>query len=322
MILLILLLAYILIDTLRLTYYRKKIKYVIHVNGIRGKSSIVKHLDQIFRSAGYSTYSKITGTLPYVIETSGEKSLIKRRGPARIIEQKKFLIKAAKSGADVFICECMALRKESQYISEQFLSSDIGIISNVRTDHLEVMGYEHHHIANHLKAMRPKKGKLIVGQPSLLDDQAILGQTDRLIKGIYQQNLGILVKVLETLELDKNLIDHLEVQNNDLWINHKDIRLMSAFTANDLETTLDLYSEYSQSVKDKVVWFNNRQDRPIRQKLFVQWLNTLENVKIYITGDQKRLIEKQLHHVIDKIEPGMEIFGFGNIKGLEFLLDD
>ena len=315
----ILMVMYFLIEKLMTDYHRKKIKYVIHVNGIRGKSTIVKMVDSVLREAGYNTYAKTTGTVPEY-HINGESFKIHRKGLSNIREQRKHLIKASKSGADALIIECMALRPESQKVSEQILRSDIGIISNVRTDHLEVMGLTHQDIKETLRLMTPKQGILIEGDA--------LSDTHLSFDHQHQQNVNIAYEVSKYLNISDDIFVK-ALNNMDISISSSsfNFQLINGFTANDLETTREMYQSFvKENLSDSTVWFNDRYDRPLRSKLLAEWLLTLEPSTIYLTGDGVKKNMNKLcnkHNIITSLEEVKStcVFGMGNIKGLEYILE-
>ena len=49
----------------------KKIPIRIHVNGIRGKSSVVRLIAAGLRESGLKTFAKTTGTIPRIINEKG-----------------------------------------------------------------------------------------------------------------------------------------------------------------------------------------------------------------------------------------------------------
>ncbi|MBI9010849.1 MAG: hypothetical protein JEZ08_01365 [Clostridiales bacterium] len=315
----ILMVMYFLIEKLMTDHHRKKIKYVIHVNGIRGKSTIVKMVDSVLREAGYNTYAKTTGTVPEY-HINGESFRIHRKGLSNIREQRKHLIKASKSGSDALIIECMALRPESQKVSEQILRSDIGIISNVRTDHLEVMGLTHQDIKETLRLMTPKHGILIEGDT--------LSDTHLSFDHLHQQNVNIAYEVSKYLNISEDAFAKaLSKMNPSISSSSFDFQLTNGFTANDLETTQEMYQSFvNDNNVNSAIWFNDRYDRPLRSKLLSQWLLTLEPSTIYLTGDGIRKNKRKLcsKHIIvttlDEVKSTC-VFGMGNIKGLEYILE-
>ena len=80
---------YIVIEKALTTKKRNSFKYVIHVNGIRGKSTTTRLIDAGLRNLGYKVYTKTTGTLPYTINTKNEDVKVERTGNANIREQIK-----------------------------------------------------------------------------------------------------------------------------------------------------------------------------------------------------------------------------------------
>jgi poly-gamma-glutamate synthase PgsB/CapB len=121
--------------------HRTKLKHVVYVNGTRGKTSVARLIDAGLRRGGYRVFCKTTGTVPLVIDVENREWPLKRYGKANIREQLKILKMAARNSAEILVCECMAITPELQRVSQDdMLNSDIGVITNVRMDHSEVMG--------------------------------------------------------------------------------------------------------------------------------------------------------------------------------------
>ena len=94
-------LGYIVFEKLYNDKIRKSFKYVIHVNGIRGKSTTTRLIDAGFRKLGYKVFSKTTGTYPVMIDTEGNDKPVLRLGKANIREQIRMMRKAYKQKAEV-----------------------------------------------------------------------------------------------------------------------------------------------------------------------------------------------------------------------------
>lgn len=60
---------------------RRSFRHVIHVNGIRGKTTTCRLIDACLRQAGFRVFTKTTGTDPIYIDTAGVEHPIRRRGP-------------------------------------------------------------------------------------------------------------------------------------------------------------------------------------------------------------------------------------------------
>jgi len=68
------------------------------------------------------------------------------------------------------VIECMAIRPDLQRISEKrIVDSTIGVITNVRPDHLEVMGPQLEDVARALSGTIPRGGKLFVAEDRYAD---------------------------------------------------------------------------------------------------------------------------------------------------------
>ncbi|WP_300449984.1 poly-gamma-glutamate synthase PgsB [Fusobacterium sp.] len=148
---------------------RETFKYLIHVNGIRGKSTVSRLIDAGVRAGGYKVFTKITGTSPRIIDTFNVEREINRKGKANIKEQIKTINWAYREGAEVLITECMAVKPEYQYICEnKILHADINIITNVREDHLDEMGKSLDEIASSLANTIPTNGAIFTSDKSIL----------------------------------------------------------------------------------------------------------------------------------------------------------
>ena len=149
---------------------RETFKYLIHVNGIRGKSTVSRLIDAGVRAGGYKVFTKITGTSPRIIDTFNVEREINRKGKANIKEQIKTINWAYREGAEVLITECMAVKPEYQYICEnKILHADINIITNVREDHLDEMGKSLDEIASSLANTIPTNGAIFTSDEKYFD---------------------------------------------------------------------------------------------------------------------------------------------------------
>src|SRR5258705_9290388 len=113
----------------------------VHVNGTRGKSSVTRLIAAGLRAGGIRTFAKTTGTMARMIHTDGSEYDVYRIGRPNVIEQTRIVRRAVEAGAQALVIECMAVSPELQPLSElRLVRSTIGVITNVRADHLDVMG--------------------------------------------------------------------------------------------------------------------------------------------------------------------------------------
>lgn len=142
----------------------------VHVNGTRGKSSTTRLIAAALRAAGRRTVGKTTGSLPRVLLPNGDELAIVRRGRANVIEQRDVVALAQKLSAEALVLECMALRPRLQWLCEhQLVDATHAVITNVRPDHLEVMGPSELDVARALCGMVPRGGTLYTCEGRHLD---------------------------------------------------------------------------------------------------------------------------------------------------------
>ncbi len=119
----------------------ERIPLRVHVNGTRGKSSVTRLIAGGLRAGGRRTFAKTTGTMARIIWPDGSEGDVYRVGRPNIIEQIRIVRRAVESGAEALVMECMAVSPELQPISElRLIQSTVGVITNARADHLDVMG--------------------------------------------------------------------------------------------------------------------------------------------------------------------------------------
>lgn len=149
----------------RLARQRDSIRIRIHVNGTRGKSSVVRLVASALRAHGVRTYAKTTGSLPRLITPDGSELPVFRPGLTNVIEQLRIIGIAADDGAEALVLECMALHPSLQEVCElRIVRSTHGVISNAWPDHLDVMGPTGRDIAQALLGTCPVGGVLFTSE--------------------------------------------------------------------------------------------------------------------------------------------------------------
>jgi poly-gamma-glutamate synthase PgsB/CapB len=137
----------------------------IHVNGARGKSSVTRLIAAGLRAGGLRTCAKTTGTLPRMIFPDGSEYPVFRPGRSNVIEQRRVVRAAAEANAEALVVECMALQPMLQSLSElRLIRATHGVITNVRADHLDVMGPTTADVAKALAGTTPQGGKLFTAE--------------------------------------------------------------------------------------------------------------------------------------------------------------
>jgi gamma-polyglutamate synthase len=275
----------------------------VHVNGIRGKSSVTRLIAGVLREGGYVTVAKTTGSAARVIEARGEETPIKRRGAATINEQVDIVERHVSAEVEALVIECMAVRPLYQQYSQDFMvRSDITVITNVREDHQEEMGETLEEIADSMSVTIPTGGILITAEnrPHLQDrlrrNAAARGSRmiyadpvqvlDEDLRGFdylqFKDNVAIGLTLAKLLDIDrhvalrgmwKSVPDVGVVRLVTYEVGGKQVLWVPMFAANDRESvilTFELLQSYFPPGATVIGILNNRLDRGRRAELFAE----------------------------------------------------
>lgn len=277
-----------------------RIKYRIHVNGTRGKSSVSRLIAAGLRAGGLTTICKTTGTMPRFIKPDGNEDSIYRIGRTNIIEQVKVVKKAATFNPEALVIECMAVQPLLQSICERKLvRSTHGVCVNARADHLDVMGPTEHDVALALAGTMPIKGVFFTPENRHLDvfvmaakdrssqlihisEDDICNIKDEEVKRFsyseYKDNIALALKVCESCGVDRTMAlkGMWEAQPDPgaltictIHYKNKKITLANGFAANDPASTETLWHKVMQEhpeADNLVGLVNCRMDRADRSK--------------------------------------------------------
>ena len=282
----------------------------IHVNGTRGKSSVTRLIAAGLRSGGRRVLAKTTGTEPKIIYPDGTEKFIKRRGPANIKENIKVMKIAVQQGADAVVLECMALRPELQKFCEQRLvQAQIGVITNIRADHEDVMGKGLLSVAKALSNTIPQAGVLVTTpaaaalltkvqpQVNLVVAEAATLQQE-FLQGfpfvVIPENLALALKVCQLAGVTPEVaVQGMRQSQPDAGNLHlvavreagREFTFVDALAANDPESTLWLWQQYMPEQGAKAILLNCRADRQYRSRQLCAILAKLETEAFILTGD-------------------------------------
>lgn len=300
---------------------RETFKYLIHVNGIRGKSTVSRLIDAGVRAGGYKVFTKITGTSPRIIDTFNVEREINRKGKANIKEQIKTINWAYREGAEALITECMAVKPEYQYICEnKILHADINIITNVREDHLDEMGKSLDEIASSLANTIPTNGAIFTSDEKYFDffkREAIKKNSKVFINREekeeyweidFPSNVALALEVCKYIGIDeKKALEGMKNYHRDpgvlkvlLYKNRENkIYFINAMAANDPNSTeiiIDRLSKKDYWNNKRYLLVNNRGDRVSRWEQYISFVKKIDKKfdKILISGENRELFKKYL----------------------------
>lgn len=150
--------------------FLKGIETRIVVSGIRGKSSTVRRLDDIFNRRGYNVLTKITGNRPMLIR-NGDVIPIDRPGPYTTLYENINVLREFAPVLDSYTPEDVAIF-ENQGITEyttrmfnqRFVQPDVVVLANIRQDHQDTLGKTRREIARAFARTIPPDTHVISGE--------------------------------------------------------------------------------------------------------------------------------------------------------------
>lgn len=278
---------------------RDKIKTRIHVNGTRGKSSVTRLIAAGLREAGIKTLAKTTGTAANTIYPDGvDRPIPRRHEKGNIIEQTYVLKEAVNVQAEAAVIECMALKPHLQRVSEEkLINSTIGVITNIRADHLDIMGPTARDVVNAIFWTIPRNAVLITAEKEYLDlmkerarklNTKVISAaepetiTDEMMKGFtyleHRENVALAIcackqlgisqdvalKGMHKCEPDPGVLRTFKIHKEDKYI-----EFINALATNDPVSLMIIWQRMLKKItKDqlKIILINCRKDRHSRSQ--------------------------------------------------------
>lgn len=292
-----------------------RIRLRINVNGTRGKSTATRLITGILKEAGEEVVGKTTGTSARIIYWHREEEEPIKRGRLgpNIIEQKKVTQKAAKLGASAMVTECMAVNPDYQItFQEKLVKANIGVIVNVREDHMDLCGPTLDFIAESFTATIPRNGTLVVADSPyndyftrearkrnsrilIADENEIpAGYLEKFSYIVFPENIAIALAMAKALDIDKEtalrgmlnanpdpgalMIYPLDKQSSSYFVN--------GFAANDPNSTRliwDHITAMGYATENPMVIVNCRPDRVDRTLQFAEEVLPQMQIDILVT---------------------------------------
>jgi poly-gamma-glutamate synthase PgsB/CapB len=314
----------------------QRFEHRIHVNGIRGKSSVTRLIAAALREGGIQTAAKTTGSAARILVDHKNETPVPRKEPD-IAEQRRMLkyymgtMHRMFTGEDykAVVFECMAINPVYQrYLEDKIMHSTIGVITNIREDHTDMLGETLPEIARSLSNTIPKNGHLVTAEtnPELL---AVLQEecnkrgttlhavgemriADKHISKFshfeYKQNVAVALKVAQLAGVSR--VTALAGMHNALpdpgafalkkitREKGKTVHWANLFAINDRESfvlTVDSLHKKVGARAKKAVILNNRLDRPERVLQFMDIaVNSIKADYIFTFGDYESQVQQAL----------------------------
>jgi len=276
----------------------------IHVNGTRGKTSVVRLIAAGLRAAGKRVCAKTSGTFASITDPEGSEYPIYRVSPANVIEQVRVIGRISKLKPEILVIECMALQPHFQSLSElQMVRSTHGVITNARADHLDVMGPTSRDVALALSGTTPVGAEMFTTEREHLDvlqsaaddrgtsihqpsaeaiesvDESVLS---RFRYTEHPENIALALAVCDRLGVDRDTalegMVALAPEDGATRVSRvgffdRDIVFVQAFAANDPSSTRMIWERMVERYGEgrrKIVVVNCRMDRPDRSRQFAE----------------------------------------------------
>ena len=332
---------------------RAKLAHVVHVNGIRGKSTVTRLIDAGLRAGGWKVFCKTTGTVPMTIGVDNVARPLIRRGRANIREQLDILHRAAREGAQVLVLECMAVDPALQNVAQhRMVRGDVGVITNVRLDHTEEMGETLEEICDSLSNTIPRNGYLFTADPDFYPQlrrnaeaigcQAELALPDGSLPDFdFPENLALALAVCRHLGVEEStaLEGMLHYQRDPYALSLHRLPgggiFVNGMSINDPQSTQLVFRRLAERFgwqgRDLTLLINNRPDRGYRTEHMVMVAGALQPARVWLLGASQvttaRAVRRRVPQAdirrfswaeqlpLAEVPAGQVVFAVGNVAG-------
>jgi hypothetical protein len=308
----------------------------ILVTGTRGKSGIVRGLQQVLSRLKIQAWGKVTGVMPLSLGP-GESMEIGRASGAHV-EEMRWWLRSLPLSAEAVVLENNAVTPELQPLAARWLDPTLTIWTNARRDHEDLWGWDEEAPLYVLARGVPRGAKVLCGF-----DVASSATAQRLLEGkgceVLPAGNGLFDPVaiskvfireacrlhgIEGPRLEKAL-EEVGPAFTDFSVHRLDEEgrlLAAAFSANDSESTRNLWKSLRWDGRETSLWLHNRRDRRTRITALRDFVLEREWKEILLTGPYPIGAGFQFTYLgfpdIQTIsgQLGKKTFGFGNIAGL------
>ena len=291
-------------------------------------------------AAGLNARGRITGVLPREIAGATE-TLILRSGPGNV-EEMKWWLASLPPDTEAVVLENSAVEPELQPLAFRWLNPSCTVLTNVRPDHEEVWG------KGEEQAIRALTGGIDGGPVILPLSVAESPLADQILRkkgctlhpcpdGVTysETHMALTEGVCRFFGLDeKKALAAARALSPDLadfrLFCERDGVLASAFSANDIESSEELFRSTDWKREETTILYNSRRDRFARLRSFLPWFVSFPWKEVLLMGSRPLFLPagmktapiNDLKSFEEYLSLSGQVFGCGNVAGipLEFLL--
>lgn len=326
----------------------------ILVTGSRGKSSVVRLLTAAVASLGLNVRGRITGVLPRELSPGGhcstplKETLLLRSGPTSV-EEMRWWLSTLPRGTDAVVMENSAVAPELQPLAFRWLQPHCTVLTNVRPDHEEVWGRGEENAAYALCSGIGDTGETVSTEHPVVLPRSVAekpcvhrllsARRCRLVscdegKNFKETHIALVEEVCRIFGFDviqsRSAAAALSPDLADFALFREGEGILAAaFSANDPESTEQLFCSTGWSREETTILFNARTDRVRRLGTFLPWLRSFPWKKVRITGGRPLFLPSPAVYspladaasLAEYIRSAGKVFGCGNVAGtpLEYL---
>lgn len=266
------------------------------------------------------TFSKTTGDLPQLHYPDGKSKTVHRFGPANIKENIRQFIYTTRYKPQAMILECMALHPELQNILSQRIFRPTHIaITNIKKDHLEVMGLHHSDIVQSMAQSLTAQARIFLPQELKTNLQSEISYKENtqfyeeapyskkfvnIPSQIIEANWGLIRMVCEELQINSQITSSVFTRewkriDESLRINipHLNLEFIDLFSINDPDSASQFinHQRLNNSIeKVEILLLNTRRDRPLRSLEFLKiFKHDIIADGLWVTGKGRQFIKKK-----------------------------
>ncbi len=316
------------------------------VTGSRGKSSVVRLLTASLARLGLGARGRITGVAPRELRQGDfaaaplREVVLLRSGPASVGEMRWWL-STLQGEVDAVVMENSAVAPELQGLAFRWLDPVCSVLVNVRADHEDAWGSGEENAARALclgLGAGPRAPLHPVVVPTVTAGKPFIGRllAERGCRVLdcpscadfREEHVSIASEVLRLLGLDPSAAREAalrlppDIADFAVLIEGEGL-IASAFSANDPETTEQLFLSTGWRREETSILFNGRADRPARLRAFLPWITSHPWRRSWITGGRSlfapggmnRLALRDGRDLARFIRAEGRVLGCGNVAG-------